>query len=371
MKQKKTFKQIIKKIVLTGGPCAGKTTAISIITQQLENAGWKVFICQETATHLLNAGTEISNKGISIKSFQERIILHQIYEEDMIYSIAKQHKHQKVVIILDRAIMDGMAYLSRNEFTKMLKKHKHTIVSIRDKRYDGVFHLVSAASGAESFYTLENNVIRRENVQEAQIIDDKTKNAWIGHPHMWIIDNSTPFKEKIDRLIKEVFTCLGLPVPQKIERKFKIQMPDMKDITIEHQSIDIQQHYLKGHGPKKHERIRRRGKQGSHTYYHTTKRYIKKGTKIELEEKISKKRYYDLLNIADQKLFPIIKERICFLWENQYFEMDIFKKNLKGLCILEIEVGSKKQKVKLPPWIKVIQEVTDNKNYNNYELATH
>ena len=362
-------KQNIKKIVLTGGPCAGKSTAMSIITQQLENLGWKVFICQEAATHLFKAGTEISEKGLSSKEFQEQIILHQIYEEDFLQIIAQQHTYENVAILLDRGIMDGMAYVPKEEFINILEKYNYDIVSVRDQRYDAIFHLVSAAYGAEQFYTLENNEARKESVEEARIIDDKTKSVWIGHPHMRVIDNTTSFKQKVDRLIKEIFSVLGLPIPIRIERKFTIEAPDITKIDIPYQVIDIQQHYLDGHNTKEHTRIRQRGQNGSYTYYHTKKINIRGGVNIELEDKISQEQYYDLLPTADPNLVPIIKERICFLWENQYFEMDIFKNRGKDTCMLQIKLTEQQQETILPLWIKIIKEVTDDSQYSNYELA--
>ena len=90
---------------------------------------------------------------------------------------------------------------------------------------------------------------------------------------------------------------------------------------------------------------------------------------IELEDKLSQEQYYDLLSSADITLKPITKQRICFLWKNQYFEMDIFKNQLEGLYILEIELTSLQQEILLPPWIEVIKEVTDDAMYSNYELA--
>jgi hypothetical protein len=35
-----------------------------------------------------------------------------------------------------------------------------------DRRYDGVFHLVTAAIGAEKFYTLANNTARSETPEQ-------------------------------------------------------------------------------------------------------------------------------------------------------------------------------------------------------------
>ena len=43
----------ISKIVLTGGPCAGKTTALSMIEQKLTEKGYKVIIVTESATEMM------------------------------------------------------------------------------------------------------------------------------------------------------------------------------------------------------------------------------------------------------------------------------------------------------------------------------
>ena len=37
-------------LVLTGGPCAGKSTGLSRIEQELTNRGYKVYVVAETAT---------------------------------------------------------------------------------------------------------------------------------------------------------------------------------------------------------------------------------------------------------------------------------------------------------------------------------
>lgn len=41
-------------------------------------------------------------------------------------------------------------------------------LSLRDGRYDGIFHLVTAARGAEENYSLDNNEARTESVEVAR-----------------------------------------------------------------------------------------------------------------------------------------------------------------------------------------------------------
>jgi hypothetical protein len=47
--------------------------------------------------------------------------------------------------------------------------------------------LVSAANGAENFYSKENNQARFESIKEAVELDKKLINAWVGHPHFSVI----------------------------------------------------------------------------------------------------------------------------------------------------------------------------------------
>lgn len=58
---------------------------------------------------------------------------------------------------------------------------------MRDRRYEAVVHLVSAADGAEKFYSKENNEARYESIKEAVELDKKLINAWVGHPHFSVI----------------------------------------------------------------------------------------------------------------------------------------------------------------------------------------
>lgn len=58
----------IHRVVLTGGPCAGKTTSINKIKNFFENIGWKVFCVPETATILLSTGIYFYELGKHSKS---------------------------------------------------------------------------------------------------------------------------------------------------------------------------------------------------------------------------------------------------------------------------------------------------------------
>jgi len=54
--QNETRSKDISKIVITGGPCAGKTTAISYVQNHFSEMGYAVLIVPETATELIMGG---------------------------------------------------------------------------------------------------------------------------------------------------------------------------------------------------------------------------------------------------------------------------------------------------------------------------
>lgn len=180
----------IYKFVITGGPCAGKTTGMERLMVFLRERGFRVFVVPEAATMLFLNGAypEDLAKLECQEAFQQFVISTQISLEDSIRNYARSLK-QKSVILCDRGIMDGSAYVDDATWTKVLSRQGMDSVAAREGRYDAVFHLVTAADGAVPFYSLSNNNARHEGVEEAKILDRKTQKAWNGHPHHVIIDN--------------------------------------------------------------------------------------------------------------------------------------------------------------------------------------
>ena len=86
--------------------------------------------------------------------------------------------------------------------------------------------MVTAAIGAEKFYTSENNEARYEGLEEARDLDKKLVNAWVGHPNFTIVENATGgFETKIQGCIDAVFKVIGLPTPTDYHKKFLLALP--------------------------------------------------------------------------------------------------------------------------------------------------
>ncbi len=189
----------ITKIVITGGPCAGKTTAQSRIQNAFTKMGYRVLFVPETATELISGGVAPWNcKNNS--EYQKCQMRLQLEKEKLFEQAAEGMNVPKVLIVCDRGALDNKAYMNGLEFAQVLEYIGSNETVLRDS-YDAVFHLVTAAKGAEEYYTKANNAARTEGVKQAVELDDKLISAWTGHPHFRVIDNSSDFDDKMKRLI--------------------------------------------------------------------------------------------------------------------------------------------------------------------------
>ena len=119
MLKEKNEKKEITKIVITGGPCAGKTTAMSWIQNMFTELGYHVIFVPECATELITAGIS-GTTCKSVVDFQTALMKLQIERENIYEEAAKTSKHDKILIICDRGIMDSKAYLLDLEFSSVL-----------------------------------------------------------------------------------------------------------------------------------------------------------------------------------------------------------------------------------------------------------
>ncbi len=359
----------VTKIVITGGPCAGKSTAMSWVQNAFTQMGYTVLFVPETATELITGGVAPWTCKTNAE-YQKCQLRLQLEKEKVFEQAAKNMDASKVLIVCDRGALDNKAYMDNLEFAQMLEYLGSNEIELRDN-YDAVFHLVTAAKGAEEFYTTANNSARTETVDEAAALDDKLISAWTGHPHLRVIDNSSDFEDKMKRLIAEISSFLGEPEPFEIERKFLIEYPDIKwlESIPNCQRIEIIQTYLMSNKDEE-VRVRQRGFDGHYIYFQTTKRKVSDVKRVEIERRLSEREYLRLLMNADTAKRQIRKDRYCLTYENQYFEIDVYP-FWKEKAIVEIELSDENAEIIFPKQIKVIKEVTDDDSYKNASLANN
>ena len=192
----------IYKIVITGGPCAGKTEAMNLIKDTFSKRGFVVLFVPETATELITGGVCPWTTGTNL-DYQICQCKLQAYKENIFLEAISTMPQDKFLLVCDRGMFDNRAYMSEEEFKICLEKLNTTEEEVY-KSYDAIFHLETAAKGLEKYYTLDNNVARYETVDEAAALDDRLLKAWEKHPNHVVIKNNELFNMKMNQLISEI-----------------------------------------------------------------------------------------------------------------------------------------------------------------------
>ncbi|XP_013382936.1 TRPL translocation defect protein 14 isoform X2 [Lingula anatina] len=378
------------KLVLTGGPCGGKTTGQSRLCSFFETIGWKVFRVPECATVLMSGGVKwMEMNDNDIFQFQENLIKCMMQIEKTYCELA-QMSTKNCLIICDRGIMDATAYMKPEQWEEMKMKNGWNEIELRDNRYNQVIHMVTAAKGAEKFYSTEH-AVRYESPDVARNLDDMASQAWVGHPYYDVIDNSTDFEAKLIRMISTVTDRLGMDFRERLnvnskKRKFLVrELPSLEAIDMaasaetkgypQFQDFDVVHDYLATPGQKTQARIRKRGQNGNWTYTHTIRRYLQNNESAETKMHITSRDYTNLLAQIDEKHQTIYKTRRCFLWNDQYYQMDLYKEpcqeRCKGLILLETySTIPAMEPLDLPSFLDIVKEVTGDPYYSMYNLSS-
>lgn len=359
----------IVKIVLTGGPAAGKTTLTSQILKEFKQEdGWRVITIPETATELISGfGIKPFGNCMSMLAFQDFVIADQIHKEKLALDAAQVVPEDRILIIYDRALMDDKAYISDQEFAATIAKFDGRTEASVLANYDMVLHLVTCAKGAEFAYNLGNEA-RTESLEYAREMDDRTLRAWSAHPNLKIIDNSVNFAEKIQRALQEIYRAVGEPEPMPKKMKYLIAMPDMEQLASAYNAatLDMMQTYLRETAPGVERRVRQQRNGTEYLYFYTEKHLMPDGTKWDTEKPISQKDYIQYLMEGDPALHQVHKMKYRFTYHDQRFEIDVYP-FCEDKAIMFRYAGS--DHVELPPEINVLRDVSGDLDYKNRQLA--
>lgn len=173
------------RIVITGGPGGGKTTAGDIFRREL---GERVVLVPETATLLFSGNFPRSSEPDALRATQHAIFHVQRSLEDV---QAATHPHR--ILLCDRGTVDGAAYWpdGPNAFFASLG----TTLDFELQRYDGVVFFESAATAG---YEVDaSNPARIETTAQAATLDGKLFELWSRHPRFSHVPNSASFFKKI------------------------------------------------------------------------------------------------------------------------------------------------------------------------------
>jgi len=240
----------------------------------------------------------------------------------------------------------------------------------------------TAAEGAEEYYTVEHHATRLETLGEARERDKLASEAWIGHPYVDIIDNSSDFDSKINRLISCVALKIGVDIGDRLKEnakkiKFAISGPLPKDSAFPNfRDFEVTHNYLQTTSRTMQSRLRKRGRQGKYSYIHTIRKQQEAGGQvIEVKTPVSHREYSNLLGQTDPLHLTVNKTRRCFMYNNQYFQLDIYKEpchqRCSGLMLLETytTLSPEDFATRLPSFLNIEQQVTGDPAFSMFNLS--
>lgn len=181
----------LPKIILTGGPCSGKSSAMAALRKEM---GGLLHCVPEVATIVI-AQVGISppfDDRFALRKFQQTIYrVQQSFEEASETCAAREGKK---ALLLDRGSVDNAAYLP--DGLGELERICRTERGHEYARYDLVLCLDVPPEDVFE-HQRANNPARTETYDAAKDLGDRIKEVWRGHPKFMVITDYPTWEEKL------------------------------------------------------------------------------------------------------------------------------------------------------------------------------
>lgn len=379
-----SYSKQIMTVVLTGGPCAGKTSLMERFRNEVETIpDVKVFFAKEAATLLKESGINFKDAG-GDDTFQRLIINLQLIAEHNAWiaaiKFAKNNPNYKVIIVCDRGIMDGEAYFEdKNVFMNLLGEFELTKKSVY-KRYDMVLFLRSAAVGAKQFYTTLDGTPRDESLEEAIALDSGTYNAWYEHNTFYSVENCFKFYDKLDVATRCILKAAGI---EELKNKFKrylIQTPNLVELLTNYNIVTVNEQIFflnsKLESNVSYVKIQRNGNEV---------RYSKKEVRLgmvqneegnqeytrvfERESTLTENNFLKEMSQLNPYILPLNRTLLRFTCGVSIrCELEMYSLS-QNQMILKVYMDSEKDYNTITSHFKILKDVTNDFNYSTLELA--
>lgn len=184
-----------RRIVLTGGPGAGKTAVLEALKHLLCS---HVSVLAESAGIVFGGGFPRVDTIAARRAAQRAIFFVQRELE----TVAEES--DTAIVLCDRGLVDAVAYWpGPDDFWSAVGMTLDEALA----RYDAVIHL--RVPDDEHGYH-RTNPLRVESAQEAAAIDQRILDAWSRHPRRYVVEASSDFLAKAS----QVLTIVGRELPQ-------------------------------------------------------------------------------------------------------------------------------------------------------------
>jgi predicted ATPase len=176
-----------KRIVLTGGPGAGKTAVLELVRQEFCA---HVQVLPEAAGIVFGGGFPRTGSRERLRAAQRAIFFVQRELESL------AEGDNAAVVLCDRGTVDGAAYWPGPDsfWDSVGTTHEREL-----SRYDAVVHLRTPT--VDSGYN-NGNPLRTESAAAAAEIDERLLRIWEAHPRRFVVPSSQDFLEKAARVVE-------------------------------------------------------------------------------------------------------------------------------------------------------------------------
>ena len=178
----------VRRVVLTGGPGAGKTAVLEVVRKQLCA---HVVVLPESAGIVYGGGFPRRSTDAARRAGQLAIY----HVQDQLERLALA-EGDPALVVCDRGVLDGLAYWpgAASEFFTEAGATRDAMLA----RYDAVIHLrtPTAANGYN-----HQNPLRIESADEASVIDRRLLDAWSAHPRRLVVECAADFLVKLEHTL--------------------------------------------------------------------------------------------------------------------------------------------------------------------------
>ena len=180
-----------RRIVLTGGPGAGKTAVLELVRSMLCR---HLRVLPESAGILFGGGFPRANSRAGREGAQIAIFAVQRQLEAI-----EEAQEPPVLALCDRGTLDALAYWPGDPevFWRKVGSTRETELS----RYAAVIHL-RTPDGRQGYDN--RNPLRTETAAEAAALDLRIMGAWDGHPRRRFIESAPDFLAKARRAVEAI-----------------------------------------------------------------------------------------------------------------------------------------------------------------------
>lgn len=186
------------RVVISGGPAAGKTAVVELIRRHLVA---EVTTVPEAATILFSGGFPRAEDSRGRRAVQRAIFAVQRATEEL-YSGRCEGRP----LVCDRGSLDGAAYWPGG--LAAFCREMGTTTAAEFARYDAVIFLESTAYDVRNWP--EGQPHRTESPAEACLLDRKLRKVWSAHPRFHFIPHAKNFYEKVALCLITLHRVLGV-----------------------------------------------------------------------------------------------------------------------------------------------------------------